>query len=306
MTNKHSILVSVVGPTAVGKTSFGISLANQFDTEILSVDSRQFYQEMEIGTAKPTKYERDQAVHHFVDTLSVKDEYSVGKFESDALSLLGQLFEKHEVVVAVGGSGLFFKAIWEGFDEMPEIKPGIRQELNDEYQEEGVEPLLKELSEHDPVYYDQVDRSNWQRVIRALEVIRSTGLPFSSFRKKNKSVERPFTNIKFGLDMEREVLFDRINKRMDLMIEEGLFEEVEKLYPYKEKNALQTVGYSEIFGFMDGDYDREEAIRLLKRNSRRYAKRQMTWFKRDPEIIWLSPDRIDQAIDLISEKVGLI
>lgn len=306
MTNKHSILVSVVGPTAVGKTSFGISLANQFDTEILSVDSRQFYQEMEIGTAKPTKYERDQAVHHFVDTLSVKDEYSVGKFESDALSLLGQLFERHEVVVAVGGSGLFFKAIWEGFDEMPEIKPGIRQELNDEYQEEGVEPLLKELSEHDPVYYDQVDRSNWQRVIRALEVIRSTGLPFSSFRKKNKSVERPFTNIKFGLDMEREVLFDRINKRMDLMIEEGLFEEAEKLYPYKEKNALQTVGYSEIFGFMNGDYDREEAIRLLKRNSRRYAKRQMTWFKRDPEIIWLSPDRIDQAIDLISEKVGLI
>ncbi|MEO9475286.1 MAG: tRNA (adenosine(37)-N6)-dimethylallyltransferase MiaA [Cyclobacteriaceae bacterium] len=303
MTNKRSILVSVVGSTAVGKTSFGISLANRFDTEVLSVDSRQFYREMEIGTAKPTKHERGQAVHHFVDTLSIKEEYSVGKFETDALNLLDQMFKKHEVVVAVGGSGLFFKAIWEGFDDMPDIKPGIRQELNDLYQEEGIEPLLNELSKHDPVYYDQVDRSNWQRVIRALEVIRSTGLPFSSFRKKNKSKERPFANIKLGLDMEREVLFDRINKRMDLMIEEGLFEEAAKLYPFRETNALQTVGYSEIFGFMDGNYDREEAIRLLKRNSRRYAKRQMTWFKRDPEIIWLSPDQIDQAIDLISKKL---
>jgi tRNA dimethylallyltransferase len=304
MDNKRNTLVSVVGPTAVGKTSFGIALASHFDTEIISVDSRQFYREMEIGTAKPDAFERSQVKHHFVDSLSIHDAYSVGKFEAEAIALLDVLFEKHDIVVAVGGSGLFFKAIWEGFDEMPPVGEGIREILNKIYEQRGLDPLLEELKEKDSLYYDQVDRQNWQRVIRALEVIRSTGQPFSSYRIKNQSQRRNFRTIKVGLEMERGQLFERIDARMDQMIAEGLFEEAESLFPERSLNALQTVGYSEIFGFLEGNYDKEEAIRLLKRNSRRYAKRQMTWFKRDPEIEWIRPDELNLVIEKISEQLS--
>lgn len=295
------ILVSVVGPTAVGKTSFGIALANHFGTEIISVDSRQFYREMEIGTAKPTVEERLQSKHHFVDNLSIHDEYNVGSFEKDALDLLDTLFQNHQVIIAVGGSGLFCKAIWEGFDDMPAIGPGIRENLNETYQKQGLEPLLIELQARDLEYFNQVDRQNWQRVIRALEVIRSSGKPFSSFRKQNKSHIRPFVNIKIGLEMDRNILFDRINLRMDQMIEDGLFEEAKNLFPYRALNPLQTVGYTEIFNHLDGEYDKEETIRLLKRNSRRYAKRQMTWFKKDPEISWHSPTDLSIVIQQIEK-----
>lgn len=279
-------LISIVGPTAVGKTAYAIKLAKEIGTEIISADSRQFYKEMTIGTAKPNADELSQVPHHFIDSHSIQDFYSAGEFERDALDLLERLFQKYDTVVAVGGSGLYLKALWEGFDEMPEIKDGVRDQLNNEFAETGLEPLLQELKILDPEYFNKVDQSNHQRVIRALEVIRSTGQPFSAFRNKDPKQERFFDNVKIGLEMEREQLNQRIDARMDLMIESGLFEEAEKLYSQKELNALQTVGYKEIFDFMDGQYDKDEAIRLLKRNSRRYAKRQMTWFKADQEIRW--------------------
>ena len=303
MSGKKNILVSVVGPTAVGKTKFAIEIANNFHTEILSADSRQFYKELKIGTAKPDQDELAAAKHHFIDSHSIEDYYSVGQFEEDSLRLLDELFGQHNTVVMVGGSGLFFKAVWEGFDEMPEVDLQLREQLNAEFESHGLEPLLKELEDRDKSYYEQVDRHNHQRVIRALEVIRSTGKPFSFYRKGQKPKERPFLNIKIGLELERELLFDRINQRMDVMIAQGLFEEAKKLVPYKNHNALQTVGYSEIFGFLEGAYDKEEAIRLLKRNSRRYAKRQMTWFKKDSEIIWMHPNDLDQAIQMIQNRL---
>lgn len=292
----------MVGPTAVGKTKFAIELARHFDTEIVSADSRQFYREMEIGTAKPDSEELSLAKHHFINSHSIREHYSVGMYEEDALTLLEALFEKHDVVVVVGGSGLFFKAIWEGFDDMPAVDLNLRKELNLEFEKSGIEPLLEELKTNDPTYHDQVDRQNHQRVIRALEVIRSSGKPFSDFRKSTVT-RRPFENVKIGLSMEREILFDRINQRMDQMIDAGLFEEAKKLEPYKAHNALQTVGYSEIFKYFEGEYDKEEAVRLLKRNSRRYAKRQMTWFKRDEEIRWMQPNDLDEAIQLITKSL---
>ncbi|MAE85415.1 MAG: tRNA (adenosine(37)-N6)-dimethylallyltransferase MiaA [Flammeovirgaceae bacterium] len=304
MQAKKNLLISVVGPTAVGKTKFAIELARAYNAEIVSADSRQFYKELEIGTAKPDADELAAAKHHFINSHSINDYYNVGQFEADVLVLLEELFQKNSIVIMVGGSGLFFKAVWEGFDEMPEVDLSLRKQLNNEFEQNGLEPLLQELNETDPKYYEQVDRQNHQRVIRALEVIRTTSKPFSEFRKGHQAKERLFTNVKIGLEMEREVLFDRINRRMDLMIEQGLFEEAERLMEYKDHNALQTVGYSEIFGYLDGEYDREEAVRLLKRNSRRYAKRQMTWFKRDEEIIWMQPNDLDQAIRLINKSLN--
>lgn len=301
MQSNRRMLVSVVGPTAVGKTAFAINLAMHFDTEIISADSRQFYREMEVGTAKPDAKELAMVRHHFINSHSVGEYYNVGQFEQQALALLQRLYLEKHVAVAVGGSGLYFKALWEGLDDMPEVDLELRHSLNQEWREHGLETLLEELARKDPVYYDQVDRNNHQRVIRALEVIRSTGEPFSSFRKGIKVADRPFTIIKIGLEMDRETLYERINTRMDVMIQNGLFGEAGRLIAYREHNALQTVGYAEIFDYLDGKYDYEEAVRLLKRNSRRYAKRQMTWFKKDPEIIWMHPDETDRAIGLIAD-----
>lgn len=302
MDTKRNILVSVVGPTAVGKTAFAIKLAKYFDTEIISADSRQFYREMEIGTAKPDQQELRQVKHHFINSHSIEEYYSVGRFEEDALNLLQKLFVDRSVVVAVGGSGLYFKALWEGMDEMPEVDLELREVLNRAFRDEGLGTLLKELKEKDPAYYDQVDRNNHQRVIRALEVIRSSGKPFSAFRTGKKRAERHFKNVKIGLELERQELYDRINLRMDQMIENGLFREAEELINFRQHNALQTVGYSEIFSYMDGAYDKDESVRLLKRNSRRYAKRQITWFKRDPEIIWMRPGDLDMGIRQVVES----
>ncbi|WP_258104031.1 tRNA (adenosine(37)-N6)-dimethylallyltransferase MiaA [Marinoscillum sp. MHG1-6] len=303
MNDKNGLLVSVVGPTAVGKTSFGISLAQHFGTEVVSVDSRQFYREMEIGTAKPSKEERSLVPHHFVDNLSIHDSYTVGMFETEVIQLLDELFLKHDVVIAAGGSGLFFKAIWEGFDEMPMVKEGLRDELNQAFKSNGLTPLTEELKLKDPKYYEEVDLKNHQRVIRALEVIRTTGKPFSSFRVK-KVKERPFRNLKLGISMDRDILNERIDLRMDEMISQGLFEEAEKLHVDRNLTALQTVGYTEIFDYLEGKYDKEEAIRLLKRNSRRYAKRQMTWFNACEDVIWLHPEDINQAIDNINVELA--
>lgn len=296
MSEKTPCLISIVGPTAVGKTKLAIEVAELLQAEIISADSRQFYREMEIGTAKPSHDELSRVKHHFINSHFVDDYYSAGAFERDALELLQGLFQDHKYVVAVGGSGLYFKALWEGFDDMPEVRPEIREQLNKELSGNGLEGLLAELEEHDPVFYDKVDQKNHQRVIRALEVIRSTGQPFSSFRQDTSKAERPFTNIKVGMEMDRERLNERIERRMDLMIDAGLFAEAERLYPRRQLNALQTVGYKEIFSFMDGDYDKEEAVRLLKRNSRRYAKRQMTWFKADQEVQWFPSSQTAKEI----------
>ncbi|WP_436517375.1 tRNA (adenosine(37)-N6)-dimethylallyltransferase MiaA [Ekhidna sp. To15] len=296
------LLISIVGPTAVGKTALAIELAQWLKTEIISADSRQFYKEMTIGTAKPTNDELAKVPHHYINSHSIEALYSAGEFGRDASTTIADLHAKSKAVMAVGGSGLYLKAIWEGFDDMPEVDPKIRMQLNDQLEREGLDKMLKELENDDPDYYNEVDRKNGQRIIRALEVMRETGKPFSSFRKRTEST-LPYTNLKIGLNMDREVLFDRINHRMDVMIEEGLFEEAQALIDYRDHNALQTVGYSEIFGFLAGDYDKEEAVRLLKRNSRRYAKRQLTWFRRYDDIHWFEPDQIDDIKDLISKTL---
>lgn len=294
----------LAGPTAVGKTSLSIQLAERFQTEIISADSRQFYKEMEIGTAKPTMEEMKGVPHHFINSHSIQDDYNVGQFEKDALKLLDKLFQKHDAVFVVGGSGLYVKALCEGIDDMPAIPAEIRQKLNGEFEQNGIEYLQNEVAKSDPEYFKIVDQQNPQRLIRALELFRATGKNMSFYRAQEKQVDRPFNIIKIGLERPREELYVRINLRMDQMISEGLFEEAEKLYSFKNLNALQTVGYSEIFGFLDGEYDREEAVRLLKRNSRRYAKRQMTWFKRDPEFVWFSAEDKGKVIDYLESKIG--
>lgn len=300
---KRRFLILVLGPTAVGKTNLSLKLANFFKTEIISCDSRQFYREMTIGTAKPTVPELKLVKHHFIDHLSIGDHYDVKKFENEAIELLDQLFQKHEQVIMTGGSGLFVDAVVEGLDEMPQIDPSIRAEIAAEYVQKGVIFLQEEVARLDPIYFQQVDLNNPQRLMRAIEVGRATGRPFSSFRVKLRK-KRNFEVIKIGLKLERSQLYARIDNRMDQMIQQGLFEEAELLFPMRHLSALQTVGYSEIFGFLEESYDREEAIRLLKRNSRRYAKRQMTWFKRDADISWFEPSQELDIIKFIFDQMG--
>ncbi len=292
----------VGGPTAVGKTDFSIRLALHYGTEIISADSRQVYKEMNIGTAKPDSEELSAVPHHFVDVFPPEKEYNAGMFEKDALSLLETLFQQHDQVVVAGGSGMYVQALCQGIDEMPDVPPAIRKELNKKLGSEGLESLLSLLELSDPEYFGQVDRQNPQRIVRALEVCMATGKPYSSFRKQNFP-ERPFNIIRIGLDRPREELYARIDKRMDQMIAEGLFEEAGKLFPLRHLNALQTVGYKEIFEYLEGKYDKEEAIRLLKRNSRRYAKRQLTWFRKDAEFHWFHPDDLRKAILFIEKKM---
>ncbi len=294
------LLISIIGPTAVGKTELSIRIAQWLGTEIISADSRQFYEEMSIGTAKPSSEELSRVPHHFINSHSIRTLYSAGEFGRDAVKKIQELHKIHPAVLAVGGSGLYLKAIWEGFDEMPEIQPGIREDLNADLENGKLSVLLEELKENDPEYFDEVDQHNGQRVVRALEVIRSTGRPFSYYRK-NKMNDLPYENLKIGLNLERSVLFDRINRRMDQMLANGLMDEAKNLYEYREHNALQTVGYSEIYGFMNGEYDQEEAVRLLKRNSRRYAKRQLTWFRKFEDIYWFEPHQ-EKLIQNLIEK----
>ena len=278
---KH--LIVITGATASGKTSLAIQLANHFQTEILSADSRQFFQEMNVGTAKPTLEELKQAKHHFIDTLSIHDEYNVGEYERDASVLLEELFQKHDTVIMAGGSGLYIKAVCEGLDHFPKVDEKFRIALRQLFEEKGIEVLQEELKELDPTYYNEVDLQNPQRVIRALEICRGTGQTYSSFRTSTDT-ERPFKTTKIAIKWEREQLYDRINRRVDLMLEADLEQEARSLFPFKHLNALQTVGYQEWFDYFDEKIDREEAIRLIKRNTRRYAKRQMTWLRRDNDI----------------------
>ena len=299
MNLENKRLIVIVGPTAVGKTALAIALAKTLGTEIISADSRQFYREMTIGTAKPTADELEAVRHHFINSHSIHQKYDAAQFGEDALSKIHELFEKYESVIVCGGSGLYVKALLEGFDDIPEVPEEIREVVTEKYKAGGLAWLQQEVQKHDPEYYSVADQQNPARLSRALEVVLATGSSITSFQKKQKRV-LPFQVIKIGLDMERKELYRRIDERMDAMIQAGLFEEAEKLYPYREHNALQTVGYQEVFDFMEGKYDRNEAIRLLKRNSRRYAKRQLTWFKRDQEIRWFSNTNASALVKFIT------
>jgi tRNA dimethylallyltransferase len=297
-------MIVVVGPTAVGKTNFCIRLAKKLDCEIISADSRQFYKDLSIGTAKPNTAEMSGVKHHFIDFLPIQEEFSAGKFEMAVLALLDKIFNKNNRVIMTGGSGLYIQAVCEGMNEIPHVDSLIRKSLYQELESHGLAPLVEELKVKDPVYFEQVDIRNTQRIIRALEICRGTGNPYSSFRTDQKT-SRDFEMIKIGLERSREEIFGRIDNRMDEMIKNGLFEEAERFYSTKHLNALKTVGYREIFGYLDGAYDKNEAIRLLKRNSRRYAKRQLTWFKKDAEFNWFHPDDFDLIIHYITEKLSL-
>jgi len=296
-------LIVVVGPTAIGKTSLAIELAKHYRTEIISADSRQFFKEMSIGTAKPSEEELVAAPHHFINSHSVTQLFSTGDFEVQALALMDKLFANHDVLLMVGGSGLYINAICNGLDEMPEIDLNIREQLNQQFANEGIEAIRIQLAELDPEYFSKVDQSNPQRMIRGLEVVLSSGKKLSSFLTSNKK-QRPFNIIKIGLNTEREKLYSQINHRVDLMVENGLVEEVKSLATYKELNALKTVGYSEIFDYLDGKIDLPTAIDKIKQNTRRFAKRQLTWFRKDTETTWFEPGQSSDVTKFLKSKLS--
>ena len=295
-------LIVVVGPTAIGKTSLGIKLAKHFNCEIVSADSRQFYKEMYIGTAVPTPEELEQAKHHFIQHKSIKDTYSVGDFEKDALETLSKLFKKKEYAILVGGSGLYVDAVTKGLDSFPEISGDVREALKKKYDDEGIESLQQQLKTLDPTYYEKVDTHNTHRIMRALEVCISSGKPYSSFITKTPK-KRPFNIIKVGITAERQTIYDRINQRVDIMIQEGLLDEVKNVYPHKSLNALNTVGYKEIFEYLEDKWDLDFAISEIKKNTRRFAKRQLTWFRKDKEILWFDyQDDLESVISYIKKR----
>lgn len=281
-------LIVVAGPTAIGKTTLAIQLAQYYKTEIISADSRQFYREMKIGTAKPSNEELQAAKHYFVNSHSVTDNFSVGDYEREALELIIQLFNDHSIIILTGGSGLFINAIINGFDDLPASSEEVRQQLNNQFKLKGIAYLQEKLREVDPVFYGEVDLNNPQRIIRALEVYKTTGKPFSEFRNQTRK-ERPFNILQIGLNTDRENLYKNINHRVDLMIENGLIQEVESLKPFRHLNPLNTVGYSELFDYFDGVLTLEEAIEKIKQNTRRFAKRQLTWFRKSKDIKWFEP-----------------
>jgi tRNA dimethylallyltransferase len=287
------ILLTVVGPTAIGKTSLAIDLALHFGTEIISCDSRQFFKEMSIGTAVPSSEELAQVKHHFIQHKSIFDTYSVGDFERDAITLLKELFKQHNVVIMVGGSGLYADTVVYGLDDFPEVSPEIRNELNELYQKQGITYLQTRLKDLDPIQYTQIDVQNPQRMMRALEVCIASGKPYSSFLNKKETL-RDFTNITIGLTAEREVVYNRINERVELMLENGLLIEAQTLFPHKKLNALQTVGYRELFNFFEGKTSLDFAIEEIKKNTRRFAKRQYTWFHKNKDINWFEISQLDK------------
>ncbi|MCZ2472885.1 tRNA (adenosine(37)-N6)-dimethylallyltransferase MiaA [Aquirufa ecclesiirivi] len=289
MKEKLPTLLVIAGPTAVGKTALCVELAQKLHTEIISADSRQFYRELSIGTAKPTQEEQGGIKHHFIDSHSIQEYFSPGDFEREALILLEKLFQQHEVVILTGGSGLYIKALLEGLDEMPEVDLTLREQLMQQLSSEGIAPLWEQLQRLDPAYAAQVDQQNPQRIVRALEVCLSTGKPYSDFRNKQYA-DRPFQAIKICLDRPREELYARIDQRMDQMLAQGLVQEAIQYQDFQHLYALKTLGYKEVYGHFRGEYDEAEMIRLLKRNSRHYAKKQLTWFRHQGEFRFMHPE----------------
>ncbi len=280
-------LIVVVGPTAIGKTGLAIEIAQHYDCEIISCDSRQFYREMSIGTAVPSTTELAAIRHHFIHNKSIAEKYTVGDFEKEAIATLDHLYEKSDYAVMVGGSGLYVDAVLFGMDEFPEIDPKLRFEIKSNYENLGIKYLQENLQRLDPIQYEVIEKENPQRLMRALEVCLQAGLPYSSFLRKN-TTKRNFIPIVVGLEAERPIIYDRINKRVDIMLEQGFLAEVEKLKDFKDNNALQTVGYKELFAFLAGEYSWDFAVETVKRNTRRYAKRQLTWFKKNDYTKWFN------------------
>ena len=288
-------LISIVGPTGIGKTSLSLKLASYFEADIISADSRQFYKEIPIGTAAPTATELNVAKHHFIHHKSIKDSYSVGTFEKDANAQIEQSHLLNQVVIMVGGSGLYVDAVIKGFDDFPDVNPEIRTELNQELDTHGIEALQKELKELDPESYDSIALKNPHRLIRALEICRGTKLPYSSFLNKKKT-KKSFKTISIGIKAERSLIYERINNRVDQMIESGLLEEVKAVFEHRTLNALNTVGYKELFHYFDGEWSLDFAISEIKKNSRRFAKRQLTWFQKNKKTKWFDYDTNPEII----------
>lgn len=297
-------LISIIGPTAIGKTSLGISLANHFNTEIISADSRQFYKEICIGTAVPSKEELQSATHHFIQHKSISEKYSVGDFEKEAIKKLEVIYGEKEIAVMVGGSGLYVDAVIKGLDEFPEFDPVIRLQLNKSFVEKGISFLQDELKKFDTSYYEKVDLDNPHRLIRALEVCISSGLPYSSFLNK-ENTQRPFQTYTIGITAPRELIYERINKRVDIMMDAGLLDEVKSVYEQRTLNALNTVGYKELFSYLDGIFTLDFAIEEIKKNTRRFAKRQLTWFRKNESTLWVNHDEpLAEIIQHLEEKIA--
>lgn len=291
-------LIVIGGPTASGKTGLAIALAKKFHAEIISADSRQFYNKLDIGTAKPSTTELNSVVHHFINFLEPNEDYNIGRFEIDALKKIEELFKTNEYVVLVGGSGLYIQAVCEGIDELPESDPILREKFKKIIEEDGLEKLAEYLKEKDPEYFEIVDKKNKHRIIRALEVIEQSGITYTELRKSNKKI-RPFDIIKIGIDLDRKELYHKINERVDDMMKLGLVGEVTSLLPYRNLNALKTVGYEEIFDYLDHTIPLDEAVELIKKHSRNYAKRQVTWFKRDKKFEWIKGNLLEEATKII-------
>ena len=301
MSSKRGTLIVVGGPTGSGKSALAVEIAKHFDAPIISTDSRQMYRGMAIGTAQPTAEELAAVKHYFIADREPEDDFNCGRYEVEALALLDRLFEENKYVVAVGGSGLYIQALCSGMDALPEADDELRCGLKARLENEGLESLFAELQRLDPAYAEVVDRCNPARVLRALEVCISSGRPYSE-QRSGTTTERPFHIIKIATDMPRDILYDRINRRVDMMVEDGLIAEAERMYPKRHLNALQTVGYREVFDYFDGKCSLEEAIELVKRNSRRYAKRQMTWFRRDSEFRWFAPSDVADIIAYVESQ----
>lgn len=294
-------LIVLLGPTGVGKTELSLKLAEWMGSPILSADSRQLYKDLTIGTAAPTVQQRERIIHYFVGTLELPDYYSASQFEQDVMALCKKLFLTHDSILMTGGSMMYIDAVTKGIDDIPSVHPEIRETVWQEYEKKGLAPFVEELKKKDPLHYEEVDLNNYKRVIHAIEICRQTGLPYSFFRTK-KQKERPFKIIQVGLTREREELYDRINQRVDQMITDGLVEEAKRVYPYHQYNSLNTVGYKELFSYFNGEWPLNAAIEKIKRNSRVYARKQMTWFKRDKGIEWFHPKQEEEIKQYILSR----
>ena len=299
---KNRLAIVIAGPTGVGKTEVAIEVAKHLHTDIISADSRQIYKELNIGTAIPDPAQLASARHHLLQHRSVKDYYNASMFETESLAVLEKIFQKNNAAVITGGSGLYIQAICEGIDDIPEVDPGVRAQLQERLKSEGLESLRFDLKKLDPVSYKTMDLKNPNRILKALEISMMTGRPYSSFLTREKK-PRDFSILKIGLNLDRDVLYSRINNRVDEMMRRDLLEEARSCLPMRNLNALNTVGYKELFDHLDGNTSLEEAISLIKQNSRRYARRQITWFNRDPEIRWFNPGQIHEILVYISEHV---